>query len=257
MYTRQQSYRICQDDAEIARASMRAHLLVALSTLSACCTAAASGVGPQQRKRSVYQMDAAGSQAHTYGDALRKTCQSLAIVGPIAFGWSAGPLALQPAVAMRVGMRSAQRWAGTSAGFTGGRAVFQVLRKTDDVWCAVAGAAAAALLGAPSFDQVPVRLAGFVALSYVLETQLLPRAGLGGDSAQLGRPQPNPTKTRPRSSKQPADWSYGGGARVPWGTNTFFADTALGKAAIRIDTGRQNFEDACVARLGGPAGQGS
>lgn len=251
MYTRQQSYRICQDDAEIARASMRAHLLVALSTLSACCTAAASGVGPQQRKRSVYQMDAAGSQAHTYGDALRKTCQSLAIVGPIAFGWSAGPLALQPAVAMRVGMRSAQRWAGTSAGFTGGRAVSQVLRKTDDVWCAVAGAAAAAVLGAPSFGQMPARLAGFVAMSYVLETQLLPRAGLGGNSA-LARPQ---LKTRPRSSKEPADWSYGGGARVPWGTNTFFADTVFGKAVIRIDKGRQDFEDACVARLGGPAGQ--
>ena len=228
-----------------------------LSMLTACCVAAAAGSGPHGTTkvkvgRREYQIDAAGSQAHTYGDALRKTCQSLAIVGPIAFGWSAGPLALQPAVAMRVGMRSAQRWAGTSAGFTGGRAVSQVLRKTDDVWCAVAGAAAAAVLGAPSFGQMPARLAGFVAMSYVLETQLLPRAGLGGNSA-LARPQ---LKTRPRSSKKPADWSYGGGARVPWGTNTFFADTVFGKAVIRIDKGRQDFEDACVARLGGPAGQG-
>lgn len=243
---------------------MRPAFSFTLGTLGACCASATSGLGPHgttrvqvgRQERSVYQMDAAGSRAHTYGDALRKTCQSLAIVGPIAFGWSAGPLALQPAVAIRVGMRSAQRWGGTSAGFTGGRAVSQVLRKTDDVWCAVAGAAAAALLGAPSFGQMPARLAGFVAMSYVLETQLLPRAGLGGDSAQLARPQPNPTKTRPRSSEKKADWSYGGGARVPWGTNTFFADTAFGKTVIRIDKGRQDFEDACVAWLGGPAGHG-
>ena len=209
--------------------------LLALSTLGACCAAAASG---------------ADVRCSAYSDALRKTCQSLAIVGPIAFGWSAGPLALQPANAMRVGLRNAQRWGGTSAGFTGGRAMTQVFRETDDVWCSVAGAAAAALLGAASFGQIPTRLAGFVVMSYVLETQLLPRAGLVASSARLDRPEP---KKRGRAARPP-DWTYGGGARAPWGTHTPWAGTVVGRMVIRIDRSRQDFEDACVAHLGGPAG---
>ena len=183
-------------------------------------------------------------RASSYRDVARQAGQSLFIVGPIAFGWAAGPLALQPAAAVRVGLRSAQRWGGASAGFAGGRALSQVMRRTDDVWCSMAGAGAAGLLGTPSLSQIPMRVAGFVIMSYLLESQLLPR--LSAATAVPKSPNKKLAPTRMPFSGT-SGWSLG--TRTPWGTRSPWAETSFGRAVIRFDQRRQAFEDACVARL--------
>ena len=186
-------------------------------------------------------------RAVTYGDVARQIGQSLLVVGPVAFGWAAGPLALQPATALRVGLRSARRWGGASVGFTGGRALSQVVRRTDDSWCSIAGAGAAGLLGAPSLGQVPLRVASFVALSYLFESQLLPRLS----EATAASSNPTPKKQQKTPVQMPfsgtSGWSLG--TRTPWGSRSPWAETSWGRAITRLDMRRQAFEDACVARL--------
>lgn len=98
------------------------------------------------------------------------TCAtSFALVGITVFGWSAPRVGAVPA------LLRAQRWGRVSAGFSGGRALSQVLRDTDDEWCAVAGACTAGLLGASSIAQIPLRVCSFGTLSYIFEAQLSPR----------------------------------------------------------------------------------
>jgi hypothetical protein len=189
--------------------------------------------------------------AHTYRDAVRKTCESFAIVGPIAFGWSATPLLLsqQPRAALSVGLRSLQRWGGTSAGFTGGRAFSQAVRGADDVWCAAAGGMAAGLLGAPSVALLPARVASFAGLSILIETQLVPHL-----QQRTASPAAKPSRTIEPSKRiiHPRQQSARGHAlspRPPWGSQTPWADTPWMRAISRLDQGRQGFEDRCVAWL--------
>lgn len=189
--------------------------------------------------------------ARTYRDAIRKTCESFAIVGPVAFSWSAAPLLLsrQPGAAFRVGLSSAQRWGGTSAGFSGGRAFSQAARGTDDVWCAVAGGIAAGLLGSPSAALIPARVASFAGLSILIETQLLPRLQ-EGTSAQAAKPS---RSIKPKRTVQHGRLTSARGhalaPRAPWGSQTPWAEKPWMKAISRIDQGRQDFEDRCVAWL--------
>ena len=186
--------------------------------------------------------------ARTYKDAARKTCESFLIVAPMTFGWSATPLffARQPEMALKIGLRSAQRWGGTSAGFSGGRAFTQVIRQTDDVWCAAAGGLAAGLLGSPSIGLIPARVCGFVGLSILLETQLLPRLQELTAAQPPTRSKPKPIETRSRSAtagRTPL------APRPPWGSRTPWAEEPWMKAISRLDERRQAFEDACVTWL--------
>ena len=187
--------------------------------------------------------------AHTYREAVRKTGESLAIVGPIAFGCSAAPLLLsrQPRAALTVGLRSAQRWGGTSAGFSGGRAFCQVARRTDDVWCAVAGGIAAGLLGSPSVALIPARVASFAGLSILIESQLIPRLQEGTSGAQATA-KPKPKRVIPLE-RRTSDSGHPLAQRAPWGSRTPWADKSWMKAISRFDQGRQDFEDRCVAWL--------
>ena len=183
--------------------------------------------------------------ARSYKDAVTKAAESFAIVGPIAFGWSAMPLffARQPAMALSAGLQSVQRWGGTSVGFSGGRAISQVIRQTDDdVWCAAAGGLAAAILGSPSIELVPARVCGFVGLSILLETQLVPLIK-ERTAAQPVRSKPNPVPQSQRTSP-PVPGALK--PRPPWGSRTPWAEEPWMKAISKLDLRRQAFEDACV-----------
>lgn len=197
--------------------------------------------------------------ARTYSDAVRKTCESFAIVGPIAFSWTACPLffARQPATALRAGILSAQRWGGTSAGFSGGRAFSQVVRQSDDVYCAVAGGVAAGLLGSPSVALIPARVASFAGLSILLETQVLPRLQTTSTKVKC---KPNLQQKAPvqdRGSPAPGRPLK---PRPAWGSRTPWAEQPWMKAISRIDQRRQAFEDSVVEWLmvgGAPASHSS
>ena len=120
----------------------------------------------------------------------------------------------------------------------------QAHRQKDDVWCSIAGAAAAGLLGAPSCRQIPARVAGFVVVSYALEKTLLPRLmETNGASQQAG------CKSSKLGTFTGGDGGWKLGARAPWGSRTPLADTAVGKAIIYVDLKRQAFEDAVVKAL--------
>ena len=113
--------------------------------------------------------------ARTYGDVVRTSCQSFGIVGTCAFGWTMGQGGRPLVHAMRTGLQSAQRWGRISAGFSGGKALSQVIRSKDDEWCAIMGACVGGLLGAPSPAQIPVRVVYFATAAYILEMHILPR----------------------------------------------------------------------------------
>ena len=189
----------------------------------------------------------AGPVARSYKEAASKAVESLAIVGPIAFGWSATPLffARQPATALSAGLQSAQRWGGTSAGFSGGRAISQVIRETDDVWCAAAGGLAAAILGSPSMQLMPARVCGFVGLSILLETQVVPLIQ-ERTTAQPMRSKPKPVQSQ-RTSPAPIHGTLK--PRPPWGSRSPWAEEPWMKAISNLDLRRQALEDACVAWL--------
>ena len=193
----------------------------------------------------------APQRANTYGDVLRTTGKSFAIVAPIAFGWSARPCAMwSPEKALRLGLHSARRWGGTSAGFSGGCALTQVVRNSDDVWCSVAGAGAAGLLGSPSIGQIPVRVVGFIAMSYALETQLLPRLQEATSApGPSDRARPKTKKSQPPTAGGFVGGSWSLGSRAPWGSQTPWAEARFMKAVTRVDLARQAFEDRCVAWL--------
>jgi hypothetical protein len=195
-------------------------------------------------------------RARTYGEVVQSSVQSFAVVAPIAFGWAAGKHVRQPQMALKLGLRSAQRWGGTSVGFAGGRALSQVMRQTDDVWCSIAGAGAAGILGAPSLGQVPLRVAGFVGMSYLLETVVLPRLQVRSSTqAAVSAPKRRKRPTALAPSGRPTipsgtqGWTLGTGKRMAWGTRSPWAQTPWGRTIIRWDQKRQAFEDACVARL--------
>lgn len=86
-------------------------------------------------------------RAETAGDVLRAASTSFLLVGATCFGWAAtssqGALqgvALTSPLRLRAGLHSAQRWGRVSAGFNGGRAIGQVWRRGDDIWCVLATA---------------------------------------------------------------------------------------------------------------------
>ena len=70
--------------------------------------------------------------------------------------------------ALLSGLQSARRWGGTSAGFSGGRALGHLYQR-DDVQCAVLGACFAGVAGAASVQQIPTRVFAFAALTCALD----------------------------------------------------------------------------------------
>ncbi|KAL1520954.1 hypothetical protein AB1Y20_022513 [Prymnesium parvum] len=111
----------------------------------------------------------AAPRATSYQEAASLATLSFTLVASVAFGASAGQCGVRQSLPL------AARWGAVSAGFSGGRALTQVARARDDVWCSVAGACAAGLLGASSRGQIAPRVATFAAMAYLLEAQLLPR----------------------------------------------------------------------------------
>eukprot|EP00965_Chrysotila_dentata_P138306 4574460-Pleurochrysis_carterae.AAC.5 len=75
--------------------------------------------------------------ARTPLDAIQTTCSSFLSVGGVCFVWSTGSSLFKRTpfrTACSVGVMSARKWGGTSAGFSGGRAIGQVIRGGDDIW---------------------------------------------------------------------------------------------------------------------------
>jgi len=98
-------------------------------------------------------------------DVARSTATSATIVGV-----STVLLLAAQGKPMPVALASARRWASVSAGFAGGRAIGQCYRGTDDKVCRMIGALCGGALGASTLAEVPVRMAAFAAMTYVIET---------------------------------------------------------------------------------------
>ena len=100
----------------------------------------------------------------------REALTSFTVTGTFAFcSTSLRALGRQGSRPLLVGLKSARRWGGTSAGFSGGRALGQLIFKRDDVYCAMLGAACAGAAGATSADMIPTRMVTFAAMAIVLD----------------------------------------------------------------------------------------
>ena len=89
-----------------------------------------------------------------------------ATVGTFAFPWN---LVRRNPAAWASAWATGSRWGKISAGFSGGRAAGQVIRRADDSFCAILGAVAGGIAAAPTLAEAPSNVATFVAFTYVLE----------------------------------------------------------------------------------------
>ena len=125
--------------------------------------------------------------ANNLGDVVGATVSSFAIVGGLSGVWctlssvvtrKAGPLGL--------GWQAAKKWGKVSSGFAGGRALGQVIRKKDDLWCGVAGGIFGGAAAASSIADMPSSILSFVAFGLVIDTVLTPSKPPAGAGAANG-----------------------------------------------------------------------
>ena len=112
------------------------------------------------------------THTHTTSAVVRESLTSLLVVGSVCFGGTTVQALCNrqaPQLALASGLHSARRWGGSSAGFSGGRALGQLLRQRDDVLCAALGACLAGVCGATSINQIPMRVGAFVAVTGALD----------------------------------------------------------------------------------------
>ena len=113
--------------------------------------------------------------AKNAGDVIGTTAGSYMMVGSVGFVFSAASAAVRRVPApIRVGMGAANRWGKITAGFAGGRAAGQVVRRKDDIVCSMAGAFFGGLGAAASLAEAPQSIVTFMAFSYVLDTWMAP-----------------------------------------------------------------------------------
>ena len=154
------------------KASWAVVLTTALFAPSCAARAASSAVA----------QPASPALAQNAGDVVVQTAGSFALVGSIGFLWTAtGAVVKRTPGPIAAGLQTAQRWGRISAGFTGGQAAGQVVRKTNDKWCNIAGAFFGGLAAATSLAEAPSSIATFVAFSYIIDMISPP-----GDAANSG-----------------------------------------------------------------------
>ena len=116
--------------------------------------------------------------AQNFGDVVVQTGSSFALVGGVGFVFSAaGAVVKRKSTPLAIGVQTAQRWGRISAGFTGGQAAGQVVRKANDRWCSMAGAFFGGLAAATSLAEAPSSIATFMAFSYRLDSFGSPQSG--------------------------------------------------------------------------------
>ena len=116
--------------------------------------------------------------AKNLGDVVTQTGSSFALVGGVGFIFSAAGAVLKRTPSpLAVGVQAAQRWGRISAGFTGGQAAGQVVRKANDRWCSMAGAFFGGLAAASSLAEAPSSIVTFMAFSYLLDYFGPPQSG--------------------------------------------------------------------------------
>ena len=116
--------------------------------------------------------------AKNIGDVLAATTSSFATIGGVAFVWSAATKRSLP-----IGWQAAQKWGRISAGFSGGQALGQVVRKADDRWAKMTGAVFGGAAAATTIAEIPNSIFTFVAFSYALDVLSPPAAGGGSEQA--------------------------------------------------------------------------
>ena len=112
-----------------------------------------------------------------------------AVCGTLCFPWNL--VRRQPA-AWASAWATGSRWGKISAGFSGGRAAGQVIRRADDSFCAILGAVAGGIAAAPTLAEAPSNVATFVAFTYVLEVMAPSKTT---DTKRPSKPKPG---QRPR-----------------------------------------------------------
>ena len=105
-------------------------------------------------------------------DVVASATANFAAVGTLGFAWRgaralASSQSLKTASAM--GLQAAQRWGRVSAAFAGGRALGQVIFKTDNAYCAAISASLGGIAAASSAAEVPSSVASFLCFSLLLE----------------------------------------------------------------------------------------
>jgi hypothetical protein len=147
-------------------------------TVLAAVVARASATG----QPAVGRLPAATPLAQNLGDVAIASAQSFAWIGGVGY-----------VVSLRNGRvaawQTAQRWGKISAGFSGGRALGQVLRRADDRIAAVIGAAAGGVAAASSVAEMPSSVATFVGFTLLFE--------ILGPGAMTASADGGPDKTRP------------------------------------------------------------
>ena len=116
-----------------------------------------------------------------------------ATVGTFAFPWN---LVRRNPAAWASAWATGSRWGKISAGFSGGRAAGQVIRRADDSFCAILGAVAGGIAAAPTLAEAPSNVATFVAFTYVLEVMAPSKTT---DTKRPSKPKPGQLASTPAS----------------------------------------------------------
>jgi hypothetical protein len=117
--------------------------------------------------------------ASSVSDVIGTAAGSFATVGTVGFLYRFPAQLVKRApvpAAATAAVATAQRWGRLSAGFAGGRAAGQLVRKADDTFCAVCGAVMGGAAAATSVAELPGTVATFVGFTLALEI-LAPSAG--------------------------------------------------------------------------------
>ena len=113
--------------------------------------------------------------ASSIGDVVGTAAGSFAAVGTVGFLYRFPAQLVKRApvpAAASAAIATAQRWGRISAGFAGGRAAGQLIRKVDDSFCAVCGAVLGGAAAANSMAELPGTVATFVTFTLFLELAL-------------------------------------------------------------------------------------
>ena len=103
-------------------------------------------------------------------DVVATTASSTLVVGGVGFFWR-GCLRFKGPAA---GWQAAQRWGRISGGFSGGRALGQVIRGRDGMFAAVVSAVAGGACAANSIAEMQTTIPSFVIFSLLLERMPAP-----------------------------------------------------------------------------------
>ena len=138
-------------------------------------------------------------------DVMAAAAGSYALVGSVGFAWTGAGALLRRRPVWASAAASANRWGRISAGFAGGRAAGQVLRRADDSFCALLGAVCGGVAAAATLSDAPASVATFVTMTLALEL-LTPKDGeqksTGSSDKSEGRDRRMDARERARQNYQ-------------------------------------------------------